>query len=455
MTRLSRVVWSEGMHLSQHHFQMQARYFEEAAAFQASTLHFGAWGVAGVELDAEALLNGTVSLLHARGLFPDGLAFQLPEGDPLPESFPVAERFSPTSDRQLLFLAIPPHRPGGANCPPDDDDRSNGVGSRFRPEVRPVRDEVTGSGDAAVAFARKNIRFVLEGEDAGESLLLPVARLRRDGAGHFLYDPEYIPPLLQIGASPRLMDRLRQVVEMLEARGEALGSERAASRGAADYGSREVATFWLAHAIHAALPGLRHHLESRRSHPERLFVELARLAGALCTFSLEGHPRDLPAYDHGDLEGCFGALDRHIRSHLQLFLPQNRIVIPLDATRELLRTGVVTDRRCFGKAHWFLGVRSTLSEGELAAAVPRLMKICSAKHIARLVKEAYPGIGIRHLPTPPSDLAPRVGTAYFALERVEPCWSSMVESGDVGVYVPGAIPGAEVEVLVVVDADRG
>lgn len=440
------------MHLSQHHFQMQARYFEEAAAFQATALHFGAWGVAGVELDSDALMNGTVALNHARGLFPDGLAFQLPEGDPLPAPFPVAERFSPTADRQLLYLAIPPHRSGGANCPPDEDDE---VDARFRPEVRAVRDEVTGNGDAAVAFARKNLRFVLEGEEAAGALLLPVARIRRDGAGHFVYDAEYVPPVLQVGASPRLVNRLDQLIQMLEARGEALSSERSASKGAADYGSREVATFWLAHAIHAALPGLRHHLENRRGHPERLFVELARLAGALCTFSLDGHPRDLPLYAHDDLEGCFGALDRHIRAHLQLFLPQNRVSIPLDATRELLRTGTVTDRRCFGKAHWFMGVRSTLSEGELAGAVPRLMKVCSAKHIARLVKEAYPGIGIRHLPSPPSELAPRVGTVYFALERVEPCWSSMVESAEVGIYVPAAIPSAEVDLLVVIDADRG
>src|SRR5438552_13880277 len=32
-------------------------------------------------------------------------------------------------------------------------------------------------------------------------------------------------------------------------------------------------------------------LESRRAHPEQLYTELARLGGALCTFSLDSDPR--------------------------------------------------------------------------------------------------------------------------------------------------------------------
>lgn len=451
MRLLNRVVWNEGMHLSQHHFQLQARYLEEAAAFQATTLQFEARGFSGLEFDVSALLNGTVSLAHARGILPDGLAVNIPEGDPAPAPLSLDDRFSPTSDRHTVYLAIPPHRPGSANCPPDGEEGDQAP--RYRPDVRGVRDEVSGAEEAPVAFARKNLRLLLDGEDAGDSVVIPVALVRRDGSGRFVFDADFIPPLLQIGASPRLMERLAQLVEILETRGAALSAERAAARGQSDYGSREVATFWLAHAVHSALPGLRHHLEGRRSHPERLFVEMARLGGALCTFSLDGHPRDLPLYDHDDLAGSFGALDRHIRSSLQLFLPQNRLSFPLDATRPLLQTASIPDRRCFQKAHWFLAVRSTLPEGELASAAPRLMKICSAKHIARLVKEAYPGIGMRHVPSPPPDLAPRLGSVYFALDRTEPCWPSIVETGEVGIYVPAAIPEAELELLVILDGD--
>src|SRR6185312_12630359 len=93
MKLLSRVVWSEGMHLGPHHFQAQNRYFQDSIQFAASSLWFEPYGLMGLELDVDALKNGTVSIINARGVFPDGLPFQMPECDPLPEPRNIAELF--------------------------------------------------------------------------------------------------------------------------------------------------------------------------------------------------------------------------------------------------------------------------------------------------------------------------------------------------------------------------
>ena len=55
MKFLSRVVWSEGMYLSPHHFQVQSRYFEDSIRFATSSLWFESFGLVGCGLDAEAL----------------------------------------------------------------------------------------------------------------------------------------------------------------------------------------------------------------------------------------------------------------------------------------------------------------------------------------------------------------------------------------------------------------
>src|SRR5829696_6840949 len=102
MTELSRVVWSEGMHLAQHHFQAQSRYVEDSIHFALSQLFYMAYGLAGAELDAEALRNGTVALVHARGVMPDGLAFNIPQSDPPPAPLEIRELFSPTQDSHLV-----------------------------------------------------------------------------------------------------------------------------------------------------------------------------------------------------------------------------------------------------------------------------------------------------------------------------------------------------------------
>src|SRR5579863_460701 len=116
MKLLSRVVWSEGMYLGPHHFQVQSRYFEDSIQFATSALWYAAYGLAGVELDNEALRNGTVNLVHARGIFRDGLIFNMPESDALPEPRAIADLFPPTRDGVVAMLAIPPRKPNGFNC---------------------------------------------------------------------------------------------------------------------------------------------------------------------------------------------------------------------------------------------------------------------------------------------------------------------------------------------------
>ena len=78
MKTLSRVVWSEGMHLGPHHFQLQSRYFEDVIHFTTSSLWFGDYGLIGCQFDAEALRNGTLSLIHARGIFPAKWPIRVP-----------------------------------------------------------------------------------------------------------------------------------------------------------------------------------------------------------------------------------------------------------------------------------------------------------------------------------------------------------------------------------------
>src|SRR5579862_8934593 len=121
MKNLSKVVWSEGMYLATHHFQAQNRYFEDLIHFTISNLWFEPYGFLGYELDADALKNGTVSLIHARGIFPDGLVFHMPESDPLPEPRNIGDWFPPTRDSIILSLAAVPRKAEGSNTALPDD----------------------------------------------------------------------------------------------------------------------------------------------------------------------------------------------------------------------------------------------------------------------------------------------------------------------------------------------
>jgi type VI secretion system protein ImpJ len=178
---------------------------------------------------------------------------------------------------------------------------------------------------------------------------------------------------------------------------------------------------------------------------------MLRLAGALCTFALDSHPRSLPLYDHDNLDQCFAVLDRHIRTHLEVIVPTNCISIPLSHTGDYMYAGEVTDQRCLGKSRWILSIRSKLGEAELIGRAPQLIKICSRQFVPELVKRALPGMQLTHMPTPPPAVSPKVEAQYFGIGRAGPCWDHLVQTKAVGVYVPGEFPEAEVELLVVID----
>lgn len=426
------------MHLSQHHFQAQNRYVEELVRFVATALSQDSYGLAGCDFDEEALQNGTVSLVHARGLMPDGLAFQFPD-DPLPAPREIRDLFSPTQDSHLVLLCVPPFLEGRANVAFD---RSGGEAERFNAAERTVVDESGGVDARPVPVAHKNFRLLLDVEDSSRFVTLPVARVRRDGAGNFKYDEAFIAPSLRIGASHSLIALLDRLLESLSARSAQLASEINGDDGAA------VANHWLAHTLHASLGTLSHLHRLRHAHPADLFAEMSRLAGALCTFSMHAHPRDLPTYEHARSSESFGELARRIGEMLNVVAPSNTVRIPVRLVGESFYAATVTDSRCFGQSEWHLAVRSSIGPAEVAGRVPRLVNICSAKHIGRLVREAIPGLVPAHLISPPGAVSPRSGTEYFTIPRTGPCWTSIVETREIGIYVPAAIADAELEIVV-------
>jgi type VI secretion system protein ImpJ len=450
MKHLSRLVWSEGMYLGPHHFQAQNLYFEDSVRFAVANLAFAAYGLGGCELDHEGLRNGTLSLIHARGIFPDGLVFQMPESDPLPPARSIAEAFSPLRESMTVHLAIPARIEGGLNCAPAGDEAA--ANARYLSETTTLYDENTGRDDKPVAVGRKNIRLLLDTEVAPGLVTLPIARITRDGSGHFIFDAAFIPPALELSASERLMAILRRIIEILEDKSAHLtATKTGGAKAVTGWSSQEVASFWFLHSVNAALAPLRHLCFSRRGHPELLFIELSRLAGALCTFGIDSHPRSLPLYDHNNLEVCFEALDRHIREHLEMLLPTNCLTIPLTSTGAYFWSGPVSDQRSLGPARWIFSIKSPIGEADLIERAPRLVKVCSREFIAKLVQRAMPGMTLTHLPAPPAAISPRLDTQYFVVNRAGPCWDSIVKSREVGVYVPGEIPQPEIELVTVMD----
>ncbi len=449
------------MHLAPQHFQAQRRYQEDQSTRTLDLLFPFAYGLSSVALDAEALQNGTLALVHARGVLPDGTVFHTPDADPSPPPSALAERFSPTRDAHVVLLALPRWRTDAANVDHLDGDAdartpfdANATPLRFQAVEELVIDESTGADPMRVRFAARNLRLLLDDELTDEFVSMPIGRIRRDGRGQFQVDGDFIPPVLQLSACDALLELTRRTVSLLDAKGSALSATVAsapsgAAGGAAAYVGNELATRWLLHAVRSADAPLRHLLLTRRAHPERLFLEMSRLAGALSTFAMGGHPRELPIYDHDHLTEVFAALEGKLRAHLDVVISARAIVVPLAAASDVLHTATLSDPRCFEPGtRWFLGVRADVGRAELVDRVQRLTKSCASKFVLELVRRAFNGLPTEHVPSPPAGLAPKPDLTYFELTLNGPCAISLTDSREISVYVPDALPGAYLEVAI-------
>lgn len=450
MRQLQKVLWTKGVLLTPQHLQLQDRFVEDLLSFQLSALQSNPWGFSVLDIDREMLDEGVLALTSARGLFPDGLSFDMPGVDPLPEPRPLEDRFQPDQESLKVYLGISEYRPGGRNVSVEEGSSD----ARYSAEIVFRRDENTGQAEKPIQVARKNLRILLEGESLEGSAVMPLANLFRTEEGGFDLDPNFVPPVLDIGASHLLMATARRLVELLSARTAELSrTRRQRGQDLADFGISDVANFWLLYTVNTYLPVLRHLFEVRRGHPARLFEVMVALAGALSTFSQEADARTLPSYDHGDLSGCFGELDRQIRNLLETVVPQNYRAIVLQPVKPFVYAAALESALLSAK-QIFLAVSSDPDRTSLPEKTLELVKVGAADNLDHLYRRGLPGLALTHVPDPPSAIPVKLDYEYFLVDTSGEEWQEVLRGKNLAAYVPAAIREPSLELVAILPSQK-
>lgn len=450
MRQMQGVLWTKGLLLSPQHLQLHDRYFEDQLEFQMGALSRYPWGFSELTVDPEALEGGVISVPRAAGIMEDGLIFDFPDADSAPESKNLNDYWQPDQNRMMVFLAIPEYRTGDRNVTSG----GSGTRTRFTAEMSYQRDENTGLAEKPVEVARKNLRFLSEGESLEGLSTLPVARVLRDANGHLSLDPEFVPPLLDYTASEHLEGVLRRIESILVGKGASLGQlKRERSAGLAGFGAADIPNFWLLHTINSYLPEIRHLQGTAPHHPLDLFKVLLGLAGSLTTFSADIQPGDLPTYQHDDLSGCFGRLDQTLRDLLDTVIASHAASIQLQEVEPSVYGASIEDDRHLKAVQAYLAVRADMSEADLLERVPSSVKIASRDEIQRLFSQSISGVGLTHVSEPPRALPVKLDFRYFRLDLSDPLWQKVLMSRSIAVWVASQIPAPDLELVLILPPD--
>lgn len=438
MSEKNRIVWSEGLFLRPQHFQQQERYLEGFVQGRVGALRADTWGVLELEIERDLLSTGKLALRRARGVFPDGTPFAMPDSDPLPPPLEVGTQLRD----QVVHLAIPLHRAGATLA-----SRPNGSAdvTRYRSldhQVRDVMSDVASVVDLEVAAL--NARLMPQSEPAEDFARIPVAHVVECRADkQVVLDDRFIPTVLSCSAAPRLATFLSELQGLLHQRGEALAARAVASgRG----GAAEIADFLMLQTINRYEPVVAHLAATSRCHPEDLYRLGLEIAGDLATLTASARrPAQFPGYRHEALRASFEPLMQALRGALSVVLEQNAIPIPLAQKKFGISVGTVPDRTLFESAVFVLAARADMPTEEFRRRFPQQLKIGPVEKIRDLVNLQLPGIAIQAMPVAPRQIPYHAGFAYFELDRQGELWRALKASGGIAIHQSGEFPGLALE----------
>jgi type VI secretion system protein ImpJ len=448
-----KVLWNEGLFLTPHHFQQWDRHNEAEQWFRLRALNPLASGFAELVIDEDALATGELVLNRCAGIMPDGLPFACPDVDQAPPTRQLGSIFDAKGslfDTRRgavgIYLAAPLVRPGTKAV--SESGIADGLPTRFRQTGVLVRDENTATNEREVVVARKALRVLFEGESRDDYAWLKLAEVVRGASGRVELVPNFIPPCLQLRASERLRLILRRLLEILSARsGELAQQRRNRGAGVVEFAISESAAFALLQIINTALPGIRHCHSQDGSHPERIFGELSRLAGALYTFAGDGHVKDLPLYVHDDLGATFDQLEEQLRNLINVVIPTRAVRITLKQERETTFSGEL--RQVEDDTAFYLALTASVQPEKLVREVPLKIKITAPEDLDFHIAQAIRGVAVHHLPSPPPELPIYPDWQYFKLATVGEQWKSVESARKIAIHLPIEFKGLRVELLAV------
>ena len=408
--------------------------------------HANPWGVREAVVDADALRGGMLGLHKLDIVFRDGVHIDAPTETPLPLTRNLSD-IAQIGTETVVYACLPVLNAFGGNCSASDTGSTRP--SRYITARETVRDLYTDALEAEVSTLLANVRLMVEEENRDGHLCVAIGRICKNAAGNWETDSAFIPPIVEISGSPYLNMLAHRLLDILLVKSQALAvRHREKVKSVVEYGTSDIASFWLLHTVNRNFPLLNHYV-ANPTHPESMYELMAQLCGELMTFSSELTLGDIPPYKHEDLTSVFSRLDTLIRELLETVVSNRYALIPLANSKPTFFVGRLDSERLVEDVDYYLSVSSDMPTTEILDMVPLKLKAGSPDDVEKILNSALPGVRLVHATQTPVALPVRVGNHYFVLEPQGQIFERMRKSRSICIYVPQALMGLKLELYAV------
>lgn len=446
------VFWSQGLFLHPQHFQAA----DEATAGQIDLLrryglpHF--WGVRRLVFSGSAL-DHAVSIERLEAVFPSGAVINVPFDASLA---PLALGSDwPAPDRPgTLYLGLALPKSGGANAAPEAAEEF--AGTRFvyaeEPDAMP---DMYGASAPSPVRRLKYAPILIRDTDLeryADFEHMPIAVLRRAGE-HIEADPQFLPPLLCLDASPILTGMVREVRDMaLSCAGRLAGYKTTVGSEAPDM--RFTLNFTALGILNRQIPMLTHLQSAPNIHPWHIYGALRVFAGELSSFyddmdCLGRTSADMDGvleYSHNNPRACFGPLCGLLAKLLANLGVDESRTLHLRPEPPYFSADIPEDFISPSCRYWLCLRAETLTES-MAEELPRFIKLGARDRLNLIIAKAVSGVPLTKTPSAPPGFLKRSDTAWYSVDTAHPLWQNIVEQGKVSLFWEGAPENAEARIV--------
>lgn len=429
-----KLVWTEGLFITQHHFQRQDRYHERLLADRMRLALSYDWGITELAIDERGLAAGQLSVSRLTAVLPGGTVLSGGDGhgDAIPPR-PFDSEFTPQMPSLDVHVAVAQEVDG---VPSVALDPAFATVSRYARAQESFPDVNTGTAPQPIDVARPIVRILFGDERRDGFDTIRIAQLVRSPAGAVILKDNYVPPVLRIAASPYLVRGFRNLLTAMTARQRALAdSRRQRSAGAVEFDQGDLPKLWLLSALNSFIPTIAHLVDSPAIQPEQAYLTLGQLIGQLCTLASDADPTTIPKLVYTDLGGVFEPMFARANALIGSAIQSRSLQIPLTRREDGVYLGRASGPDIM-RSDFFVSVSTTLPDAQVRERLPRLMKISSEHQIAAIMHSAVAGAPLELEYRPPAALPIQPGLHWFKLGRAPEFWADIVATGTFALYHP-------------------
>lgn len=417
-TESAEIHWYEGMLMQPHHFQTQQR--RSSMVGREKMMHLAAccWGIADLQINATALAGFRIKVDRAVLCLKDGTWLNVPNNAYAEERgfMDIAGQLDECVPVWFSIKRTEPNRPLVHPL----NETNKGLPRPFVLKENTIVDENSGENGQVIQSRLWNVQITFGPHPGDQFEALKVGELVWSSAKQPIFNPTYIPPLLNIGASAYLRDRVKNVVVKIRNQATFLQGELVSKRISLTADPiRVLANLTRLQMMASYSLVLQQLLNMNQTHPFPLYLELVRLFGELIVLYPDT-PLEVPAYDHDNLrhvmETVIKLVERMVEGGVVVDYLHRRFEV--DGERRYCRIDKEwLDPEPNVRVIAYLCINTDMPESGVDAMLSDYrVKIGPPSRIDEMLMARTRGLNCQRLRRIPSGLPDRSGLHYFQVD---------------------------------------